>query len=163
MNKCAFSDDGYIIDQRFTKSFAYGKWTSDYNGCGWIAVYNLFKVCGRDVTPEGICASMNKILPYRGSRGTPVATLESFFAKNAFPYKKITGKKNFLRALPDYNAGIIRYMEKTAPHYIAFTRISDSQYRFFNAEEGRKEHICTMQEFLDKHIWMPYIRAFLTV
>ena len=48
----ALSADGFIIDQRKTDNIPFGAVTSDRNGCGWIACYNLLRALGRDPDPE---------------------------------------------------------------------------------------------------------------
>ena len=42
-NKALFNSSGFINDQPLTSIFKYGNYTSDKNGCGWIATYNALR------------------------------------------------------------------------------------------------------------------------
>ncbi len=55
MAEKGFTSDGFIMDQAQFTDYPYGKFTSDWNGCGWIAVFNLMHARGMGVTPEQIC------------------------------------------------------------------------------------------------------------
>lgn len=148
----AFSDDGYIIDQRFTGELQYGRYSSDYNGCGWIAAYNLMRALGRDATPEQVNSDMNAILPYHGCRGTPVRTMAEYLGDAGVTLSQTRGVKRSLAAASACRAGIIRYLDEGVPHYVAFVRYEKDNFRFFNAVEGNVRHIMTMRGFFDKHV-----------
>jgi len=163
MDHRAFSEDGYLIDQKYTADCLYGKWSSDYNGCGWIAVYNLFKACGRETAPEEVLEGMNAILTYKGSRGTPVAVMEQYLKSCGFRYIRADGIKKILPALLPVRAGVFRYTEGRIPHYVAFLRTDEKHFRFFNIGTGCEDRIFTMEEFFADHVKMPIIKAMLAV
>lgn len=161
MNEKAFSSDGYIIDQDFTSEYQYGIYPSSYNGCGWIAMFNLMKAMGRNIGFETVYEEMNGILPFQGRQGTPMETMEQYMREKEIPFDYAEGKPAILEALPTYTKGIFRYAEKGDPHYVAFTRAGEGQFRFFNGDAGNERHVCSMEAFFREHAVSPRIRGFL--
>ena len=72
-----FSSDGYIVDQKQLQGYPYGRYSSDWNGCGWIAAYNLLKSRGQDVSCDEICREMSGRLRFGGFFGTSVENVRS--------------------------------------------------------------------------------------
>lgn len=52
--KTPYSKDGFIIDQARLTNIRYGVFTSDINGCGWIAAYNFLKRMGEDADEKAL-------------------------------------------------------------------------------------------------------------
>ena len=148
----ALSEDGYIIDQSRSGELKYGRYSSKYNGCGWIAAYNMLRALGQNVSPEQVNSEMNAILPYHGCRGTPITTMEKYLDIAGVCSTLTRGVRKSFTAASACRAGIIRYHDEGVPHYVAFVRESGDDFRFFNAVEGEERHILTMREFFDKHV-----------
>lgn len=151
----AFSADGYIADQDFTDGLRYGYWMSNYNGCGWIAVYNVLHFLGRSSDPERVFGEMLRILPFEGRRGTPFPTLVRYFREAGIPADRIYGGPQTLKTRGGAAAcGIVRCVKEGAPHYVTFLRTGETGkggaplYRFLNVESGREDYRATMEEFL---------------
>lgn len=158
----AFSDDGFLVDQRYTESYPYGRFSSALNGCGWIAAYNLLHALGRPVDCAAVNRMLNVMLPWKGCFGTPVRTMRLFLSGQHVPVRKVTGRKRFLAALPGCYAGIIRYLDGYEPHYVAFYRLDADTFRFLNAREGEQHHCTDMETFLHEQVHFPYFRVLLT-
>ena len=77
----ALSPDGYIIDQGRMSGVRYGRFGSDYNGCGWIAAYNLLRRCGKDMSPEQTRDALGKKLRLGGRFGTFPLALRKFLRR----------------------------------------------------------------------------------
>jgi hypothetical protein len=148
MDRSGFSGDGYIIDQSKMGRFPYGKFASDYNGCGWIAVYNLMHALGFAVTAEQIHKLCLQALPYKGFFGTPVKTVCQVLDLFAIRTETIRGRKQILSAPNRYAYGILRFFDGKYDHYVAFADAGSGMYRFFNSDPSREVDVLTMERFV---------------
>lgn len=162
MNKKAFSSDGYIINQDYTAELPYGVYASSYNGCGWIAMFNLLKALGMEPDYGQVYREMCAILPYEGRMGTPVETMEQYLREKGIPYDYAEGKERVGEIAEAYAAGIFRYAEQGDPHYVAFRNEGGGRFRFFNADTSKEMHICSMERFFREHVVRRSLRALLT-
>lgn len=153
----ALSKDGFIIDQALTKGLNYGKLSSDINGCGWIAIYNMMHALNIETSYQDVYHMMNDILIYHGYLGTPMKTMKAFLDKSELTYQIVRGKKKALiRALMS-EVGIIRYFEGKELHFVTYQRKDNGQYRFFNAIGGEDNHLLTMNDFFTQHCRLPFV------
>ncbi len=159
MENKSFSRDGYIINQDYTFEYPYGKLNSDQNGCGWIAIYNLLKAMGNEVDYRLIYEDMNKILPYYGLVGTPTRIMKKVLGDYSIDFKEVKNVKAIMKSSKTFRYAIFRYFEKGVPHYITAIRLENNKFRFLNAQLGREDHICTMEEFFKEHVRIPIIKA----
>ncbi len=159
----ALSTDGFIITQRLMKGFQYGSISSDMNGCGWIAAYNLFRGLGYSYNYEQVYEEMNKILPYKGMLGTPTKTLRNYIKSKNISITNTIWKKPTIKASKQCKVGIIRYLEGFEPHYVTFLRIDEDKFRFLNAKEGKEDYILTMEQFIKIHCWFPLVRTMMVM
>ena len=60
----------YSQSQSDVKKIRYGKFTSAYNGCGWIAVYNALVTLGKKCSKESVAQQMAQGLNLGGLLGT---------------------------------------------------------------------------------------------
>jgi len=155
------SDDGYIIDQEYTKSYQYGKLSSDINGCGWIAMYNLFHVQNSLKSYEDVYYEMNAILTYNGMFGTPMKVMKNYLMINKIAFTVISGKKDSLIKAKTSNVGIIRYFEGYELHFVTYTKLPNGNYRFFNAIPGKEEHQVSMESFFNDHCKLPFVKVII--
>lgn len=155
MDERAFSEDGYIKDQDYTGELQYGRWPSNYNGCGWIAAFNLVHALGLPDPAEEVFRGMLDILLYEGRRGTPTVTVARYFRERKIRLRRCYGKAPlFLKLLAEkkVSKGILRYEEGLVPHYITFIRTAEEKYRFLNTVDGLEDFMVTPEEFAEKFI-----------
>ena len=145
-----FSKDGYITDQDHFSAYKYRGMTSNYNGCGWIAAYNLRRAQGHDVDFESVHRDMNALFPFQIPGPTPVWKLRLYLARHG-KYQLTVGKKASLAAAEQAPAGILRYWEGKTPHFVPFIRQGDGRYRFLNVNDRMEDFICPMDEFIRGH------------
>ena len=154
----ALTEDGYLKDQDYLKNFPYGRYPTSFNGCGWVAIYNVEHAIGQSIAAEAVYEVMRKMLPYDGTQGTPFPTMVRYYAERNSPVARMYGSgETLIRAVREYGAprGILRYMEGREPHYIAFVRVdaeAPARYRFFNAADGKEDFVETMEYFRSEHI-----------
>ena len=77
----ALTEDGYLKDQDYLKNFPYGRYPTSFNGCGWVAIYNVEHAIGQSIAAEAVYEVMRKMLPYDGTQGTPFPTMVRYYAK----------------------------------------------------------------------------------
>ena len=160
--QAGFSQEGYIIDQDHFAAYPYRGMTSNINGCGWIAAYNLLRAQGYDIDYETVHRDMNAMFPHQIPGPTPVSKLREYLARHG-EYAFTVGKKSSLRACMKAKAGILRYWEVNIPHFITFVRVDGQRYRFFNVNDGLEDFTCTMEEFFQNHCVKPFVRAITPV
>lgn len=151
----ALSADGYIIDQRKTDSIPFGRLTSDQNGCGWIAVYNLLKALGRDPDPEQLAAELEKTLMFRGALGLNLFALIWELKKLRLPLSFAVRSFHAQQLAEQAPAGIILYFTGRRNHFAAFRREENGRLRFFGAVPGFRRHELTMAEFYWSYVKLP--------
>ncbi len=151
LDEAAFSADGYIIDQGKTGALAYGRFPSNYNGCGWIAAYNFFLAVGRPQPPEQTCAELAAGSPFRCALGTGPRRLRGFLAAKGFATGAATRRKKALALARKAEAGILLYLDGAEPHLVAFAEAGQGRFRFFNALPGEARHLSTLADFFKAH------------
>ena len=157
-----FSADGYITDQDCLAAYRYRGMSSDINGCGWVAAYDLLHAQGKDVDFETVHREMNALFPRQIPGPTPVKKLMDYLARYG-DYRLTAGKAAALRAAQTAPAGILRYWEEDVPHFVPFVRTEDGQYRFFNVNDGLEDFVCPMEAFFAGHCRRPLVRAITPV
>ena len=151
----ALSADGYIIDQRKTDNIPFGHLTSDRNGCGWIAVYNLLKALGRDPDPEQIAAELEKTLMFHGKLGLNLFALIWELKKQRLPLNFAVRSFHAQLLAEQAPAGIVLYFTGKRNHFVAFRRAEHGKLRFFGAVPGRRCHQLTLAEFYWDYVKFP--------
>ena len=153
-----FSRDGFITDQNKFMEYPYRGMTSDVNGCGWVAAYNLRRAAGQDVPFDDVRREMNKMFPLQIPGPTPMRKLRRYL-RRYLPFRFVGGKKRALAAAERSPAGILRYWEGRTPHFISFVRQPDGRYRFFNVADGMEDYLCPMDRFFQRHCHKGWIRV----
>lgn len=172
-----FSKDGYIIDQDLFTDCLYRTCTSDYNGCGWIAAYNLRHALGQDVDYDEVRQEMDEMHTERVPGPTLMRVMRPYLEKYVPDYRETVGKDEAAEAASKSRAGIFRYTEGDVPHFITFVRaekrdlencpykpdIQDEAelreaaaagvdyYRFFNVNDDIIDEIMDMHKFAKEH------------
>ena len=143
-----FSADGYIIDQDYFSAYPYRALTSDCNGCGWIAAYDLRRALGQGPDFDAVRKEMDGMFRLRIPGPTTMRVMLRYLTKYVPGFRLFRGRAASLSAAPRSRAGILRYTESGVPHFVAFVRLGDGQYRFFNVSDGLEDYICGMEQFL---------------
>jgi len=106
-----FSKDGYIIDQNAFRDYPYRGMTTDINGCGWVAAFNLRKAAGQDVPFDDVRREMNRMFPLQIPGPTPMRKLRRYL-RRYIACRFVGGRKAALAAAGRSSAGILRLMDK---------------------------------------------------
>jgi len=156
-----FSDDGFIIDQDRFAALPYRRMSSDINGCGWIAAYNLRHALGHGTGHEEVCREMDGMIRLRIPGPTPMHVMRRYLAR--YTDAALTaGRERALAAVKSSRAGVLRYWEGREPHFIAFVRRPDGLYRFLNVADGQEDISLPADAFFAVHCRRGWIRV-LTV
>ncbi|MCD7749251.1 MAG: hypothetical protein LUH42_04265 [Oscillospiraceae bacterium] len=158
MPQNGFSADGYIIDQDCFAAYPYRGSTSNINGCGWVAAFDLLRAQGRDISFQEVLDGLNGLYPTKLPGPTPVRALRRYLAGFG-EYRLYRGRRASLRAAGQAPAGILRYWEGREPHYIPFLRREEGVYRFLNVADGLEDMACSMEEFFSAHCRRGSVRA----
>ncbi len=146
-----FTPDGYICDQEQLTDFPYRTVTTDYNGCGWIACYNLRRYLGHDVTPEEVNREMDEMHHLRFPGPTTMTVMRKYLDKYIGNYKEVHGREEAVRAAKQAKAGIFRYYEEGVPHFVAFARAGEGLYRFWNVNDNLWDFTDSLDHFAEQH------------
>lgn len=130
IKETALSKDGYIINQNNTDNIPYGNNISNYNGCGWIACYNLCKYLKKDMNASEIINFLENYLWRKGSWGTNLNGVRKFMQSLGLNVKTLVGKKAIAKCAPRF--GIIFYFHGKGCHYVFFYKYDALKYRFLN-------------------------------
>ncbi len=153
-----FSQDGYIVDQDFFSPYVYRGMTSNINGCGWIAAYNLRRALGQDMSFEDVHREMNAMFPLQIPGPTPMGTLRRYL-RRYIHFRYVPGKKAALAAGSKAEAGILRYWEGAEPHFICFVKAEGEGFRFLNVSDGQEDITLPMADFFAGHCHRGFIRV----
>ena len=162
--KTPFSKDGYIIDQAKVTDIRYGVFTSDINGCGWIAAYNFLKRMGQNADEKTIADELIRYTLFRGLVGTDLFRLRRYFKRHGYrmPIRFFGSKK---ARLPERtSAGVIWYCHKDGFHFVTFyadesiapKEDGEARFRFLNGHAGKESHLDTMRGFLTQNNVIPF-------
>ena len=156
------SKDGYITDQNHFSAYRYRGMSSNWNGCGWVAAYDLRHAQGHDVDFKAVHRDMNALFPFQIPGPTPVWKLRLYLSRHG-RYRLTVGKRASLAVAGKAPAGIIRYWEGRTPHFVPFVRREDGRYRFFNVADRLEDFICPMDEFFRDHCVHGLVRVITPV
>ena len=162
--KTPYSTDGYIIDQARVTNIRYGVFTSDINGCGWIAEYNFLKRMGQSVDEKTLADELIRFSVFRGLTGTEVFRLRYYLKKHGYPMSRIFRWNKKARLPEGTSAGIIWYCHKDGLHFVTFyadesispAADGEARFRFLNGHAGKEMHIYTMRGFLTQNNVIPF-------
>lgn len=150
----AFTKDGLIINQSLLRDLPNGWFSSDKNGCGWIAVYNVLTMLGAKVKPEWIIDDLRHGLVLGGKFGTHVFYILHYFNKRGYRVRTCAIPKRFAAVARTAGACILLYRHSKGNHFAALRRENDS-FHFYNARSGKADDVRTMEEFLAQERRIP--------
>ncbi len=146
-----FTEDGYICDQEQLTDFPYRTVTTDYNGCGWIACYNLRRFLGQEVSAEEVNREMDGMHRLRFPGPTTMRVMRRYLDTYVVNYRETHGRAEIIRAAKQAKAGIFRYYEERVPHFVTFMLTESGRYRFLNVNDDLWDFETTIDEFAEKH------------
>ena len=149
-----FSKDGYIIDQDCFSSVRYRTMPAHWNGCGWIAAYNLRHALGQEVFWDDVRKEMDEMHTLRIPGPTLMRIMRQYLDRYTPDYQVTVGREAAIAAAQKSFAGIFRYTEGNVPHFISYVRTEDGLFRFFNINDDIDECILPMDQFGKEHfLW----------
>ena len=162
LKKSCFSRDGYIIRQQDTGSVPFGRLTSDVNGCGWIAAYNLLRASLCPVTWQEVRRDLTHLLPFRGELGVNAFVLQGYLRGKGCRLRSAVTLSGAEALVKDCRAGILLYSTGHSRHYVSFVREEDGRLRFFNTAPGKEEVIERFPAFYRRYVRFPVFWLFVT-
>ncbi|MGN0629341.1 MAG: hypothetical protein ACI4IW_06905 [Oscillospiraceae bacterium] len=148
----AFSEDGFIERQQKLGALPCAARDSAYCGCGWIAVWNLFKSEGTVLSIPKLISEFEHGAVLRGVLGTSPFFLRKYLKRAGKKVFSTISVKKLVRKAPE--RGIAFYWRKDLTgHFAAFSRCENGLYRFYN--HGKSPDIIPMEAFgkNKKHIF----------
>ena len=146
-----FSPDGYIIDQDCFSDFKYRTIPANYNGCGWIAAYNLRRFLGHTASYDEVRREMDEMHFLRVPGPTLMCVMRKYLKKHVPDVRETVGRDAVLDAARESRAGIFRYREGLEPHFVSYIRQGESGFRFFNMADGIEDCVMPMEQFVKEH------------
>lgn len=146
-----FSPDGYITDQDCFSAFRYRTIPANYNGCGWIAAYNLRKFLGQKTGFDEIRREMDEMHFLRIPGPTLMCVMRKYLIKHVPRMQETVGRDEALTAAKASRAGIFRYQEGPEPHFVSYIRQGENSFRFFNMADGLEDCVMPMEQFIEEH------------
>ena len=167
MQKAKDETEGLIIKQSGLKGMRYGDSTSDFNGCGWIAAYNVRRMLGEDVTPAEVIRDMEDTTLLGGVFGTHPFEMARYLSEQGYDVTCTMSGKNMEKAAEEADAGIYFYMYKEKGewprgHNMAFRKSKrgrNGRYTFYNWDD--KKEVVTIPELIEKE--KPFAHVLITV
>ncbi len=135
----AADKDGMLRDQSRLSAVRFGVATSDYNGCGWVALYNVLRLLGERITVADAVREMEGGLWLRGRAGASPRRLIRILRKHGCAVTTSARKAQF-DAIAGERAGVVFYLRShlsSGAHFAAFSRPDESGLRrFYNAADA---------------------------
>ncbi len=148
-----FDQRGYIINQGEMKQIGFGLFSTREKGCGWIAAWNLLKLCRQEVTMKECAEGLDRHAFMGELFGQDIMSLY-FWLKSRDLAVKITpfGQRRVLSSMHNSSCGILLYTHRRGAHYTAYCKEADGRYHFYNAIYGVRNHIMSGEEFMKKYV-----------
>lgn len=161
--------DGFLVDQRRAACYRYGAFCCDYNGCGWIAIYNMLLMLGERERPADLIRYLEEQGVFRGAilggcMGTYPWSVVGYFRRRGRRVRWGLRKSTIARLAETAKAGALFYQRPNGTaHYVAFSTTGRKPveekpaYRFLNYCDcgGGNLHEMTLDEFWrrTKRLW----------
>lgn len=149
LDPSVFDSEGYLINQGKMAEVPFGFFNTRDKGCGWIAVYNLLKMNGLEITMQECIEDLQKYSLVGELLGQP------FFSMAYYCHKKglkvgisVPSDKHACDVMKQCNSGILLYSHSEGAHYAAFRNHHDGTVTFYNAIYGRENHRVKPEQFL---------------
>lgn len=135
----------FINSQTSTSMFKVGVKNSDFNGCGWISIYNANQILGIDVPIADIIHEIDFAgLLANGLLGTNPLAITSFYEKRNVKTNVYLNHDVFEEKASQSKAFIMGRVTYNTGHYNAGQFLEGDEFEFYNSYRVR-----TMQNYLD--------------
>lgn len=146
-------DDDFLVNQYQLSGWKYGICTSDYTGCGWIAVVNLLRLLGETPSPAAVICQLEQQPWYSGlflrGKGGTLPWAPYCYIKQQYPVKWAASRSAKHQLAERCRAGIVFYLTPTRGHFIAFApTATKGEYHFYNDIAGAREDIRPLDDVL---------------
>lgn len=134
--------DGYINCQFLTSPIPYGRYPSDKNGCGWIAVFNvLHHLQAHPPAPDDVAKGMSRGVILGGLLGTWPFAITQFLKRCGYQVRWTLRKSAQARLAAQSDAAILLYAgplrgifrwDQLTAHYVMLYPAADTRFRILN-------------------------------
>lgn len=138
-----FTRDGYISHQALTGGIRYGRRSSDRNGCGWIAAFNVLRhLEDRPPEPEEVARGMRGGLIVFGLLGTWPFFVMKFLRRRGHDVRWSFRRVRQLGLVRNSDAALLLYVGpflrpwKFRAHYVMLHRVTGDEVRVLNFTKG---------------------------
>lgn len=145
----AFSPEGFIERQSALTVLRTAARTADYCGCGWIAVWNLFRTLGTVLDIPSLIEKLERGMLVSGILGTDPFFIRRFLRRSGLSVSLHLKAEKFLKS--GCENGILFYLRPDfSAHYVAFSAAPEGAPRFLfhNTDAGPVTE--ELPAFLDK-------------
>ncbi|MDD3428729.1 MAG: hypothetical protein PHG02_01825 [Oscillospiraceae bacterium] len=137
----AIDEKGYFLNQHLLKDVQFGAYTSDYNGCGWVAAYNALLMLGQPMACTKVISGLDEHLQWKGKLGLSMAALMGFFLKQGCQINFGIGLKSIEKNAQTAQTNILYYFHPKfkGAHFVAFIKKpfkdkdGNAKYQFYNS------------------------------
>lgn len=152
-----FDPEGYIINQGKMRSVPFGWFNTMDKGCGWIAAYNLLKMCGREQTMQETAQQMGRYVLLGGVAGQELYTLLLYLRQKGIRCRlSLSLDGSALSCMHASRYGILLYSHAHGAHYTAYRQKENDRFQFYNAVYGAVDHEETAEDFLQHRELLPF-------
>lgn len=158
LSASAFEESGFIINQSLTSCIPFGYFDSKEKGCGWIAAFNLLRYCNSSEDMQDIIRKLEENSLFGKVAGQSVYQLYSYLHSKLPVHMTLPYRNEVLKRSREAECGILLYTHSKGSHYVFFHRVNDSTFHFYNGVYGRRQHLASMEEYLDRYSILPFTR-----
>jgi hypothetical protein len=158
-NNKQYSVTGFI-DEQITGTAAkiqMGVHTGDYNGCGWIATYNVLHMLGKDMQPWEIVAHYDKTggALIDGNAGVNPEAISLFFTMRGIKTKTTYLPDNVDELIKKSGVAIFNYVHSSGAHYVA-VEYKDGKFVIYNDnDENTALAASSIDAWMQRREWLP--------
>lgn len=152
-----FDPSGFIIHQGAMSAIPFGWFNTMAKGCGWIAAYNLLKMCGMEQTMQTTAEELGRCVLLGGVAGQELYTMLLYLHRKGLNCKlSLSFDASAVSCMKKSRFGILLYSHKQGAHYTAYRNLGNGRFLFYNAVYGRVNHVEGIEEFLQAHELLPF-------
>jgi len=148
----AWTADGYIKNQDALSAYTYRTIPAGNNSCGPVSAFNLRRRAGQDARIADVLAEMDAMHLLNIPGPTLLSVMRRYLSRYLPGWRQVRGRDAALAAAERSRMGIIRYYEELVPHFVAYFRVGDGAFRFFNVSDDTEDAVLTMAAFGEAHL-----------
>lgn len=146
-----YTEDGYIRDQDCFSRETYRTIPACVNCCGCVAVFNLRRFRGQSVVFSEVLREMDRLHLLRAPGPTRMYVMRLCLLRWLPGWREAKGRDRCLSAARRSVMGIFRYREENVPHFVAYFRVGEGLFRFFNIGAGTEDVVFSIERFGAEH------------